>query len=788
MVTQAVRSQPRSPGAAGTTGRGPLDERRFTPPLTVVLGLLDGDTKNARLTAFSPRAADVIVEVDNAWQGAQRIIVPAERIAYVGFSGERSVEAARRLTDPVLLRIHVAGGTQFAVELSRGAAENPIGYYAVPVEEETCPFQELFFYAHGVNAREKHEPLGELLVFEGMLSGPELATALSKQNQNRTAKVGEILVEEKRLDPEMVEAAAQLQQRKRMRIGEVLVEAGLASEDDIKHALALQKQRAGKRIGELLVEMEIVTENDLARALANKFHMPFGNLDTITVEQAALDAVSNDLIEKYGFMPITLDARSITVAISDPLATEQIDVLRMHVQRRVNEIVVTPSQLKAYVANHLSRIEKRRDAVEVEKILAELTAEQVLEKPSDDKPVVESDSAVIRLVNQIILDAIRKGASDIHIEPNGHERPMIVRVRVDGECSIYQEIPPVYRNPVVARFKIMAELDIAEKRKPQDGKIRFPLGNKKVELRVATIPTVNGNEDVVLRILASSKPMPLEQMGLSERNLTEMRRLVQQPYGLLLCVGPTGSGKTTTLHAALGAINTNDTKIWTAEDPVEITQPGLRQVQVHPKIGFTFAAALRSFLRADPDVIMVGEMRDTETAGIAVECSLTGHLVLSTLHTNSAPETITRLLDMGLDPFSFGDALLGILAQRLARKLCTECRERYMATSHEYVEFVDALGEEDLAATGVNKREDLILWRGRGCSACGNTGYRGRLALHELLVANDDIKRSVARREPVDVIRETAIESGMATLRTDGLQKCLVGQTDMRQVQAVCSR
>jgi type II secretory ATPase GspE/PulE/Tfp pilus assembly ATPase PilB-like protein len=274
---------------------------------------------------------------------------------------------------------------------------------------------------------------------------------------------------------------------------------------------------------------------------------------------------------------------------------------------------------------------------------------------------------------------------------------------------------------------------------------------------------------------------------MSERNLREMKVIIAKPYGLVLCVGPTGSGKTTTLHSALGSINTQDMKIWTAEDPVEITQPGLRQVQVQPKIGFDFAAAMRSFLRADPDVIMVGEMRDKETASTGVEASLTGHLVLSTLHTNSAPETITRLVDMGLDPFSFADALLGVLAQRLARGLCKKCREQYPASKDEVAEIVAAAGEETAVALGVTKGE-LKLWRAPGCELCAKTGYKGRIALHELLVADDGIKRAIAKRAPVEEVRNLAIAGGMRTLLQDGVEKALAGKTDIKQVLAVCLR
>jgi type II secretory ATPase GspE/PulE/Tfp pilus assembly ATPase PilB-like protein len=330
----------------------------------------------------------------------------------------------------------------------------------------------------------------------------------------------------------------------------------------------------------------------------------------------------------------------------------------------------------------------------------------------------------------------------------------------------------------------MAKLDISERRKPQDGKIRFKYSKGVIELRVATIPTANQNEDVVMRILAASKPLPLDKMGFSERNLTRFKEIVQKPYGICLVVGPTGSGKTTTLHSALGFINTEDMKIWTAEDPVEITQKGLRQVQVQPKIDFTFASAMRSFLRADPDVIMVGEMRDHETAAIGVEASLTGHLVFSTLHTNSAPETISRLLDMEIDPFNFADALLGIMAQRLIRVLC-KCKEGYHPTEEEWDEIMEVYGREWFSGMGIKYSPDYTLYKPKGCANCNNTGYKGRMGVHELLVGTDEIKRAVQRRAPIDELRKLALQQGMRTLLQDAVEKALRGITDIKQARSI---
>ncbi|HLZ18766.1 MAG TPA: GspE/PulE family protein, partial [Smithellaceae bacterium] len=333
-----------------------------------------------------------------------------------------------------------------------------------------------------------------------------------------------------------------------------------------------------------------------------------------------------------------------------------------------------------------------------------------------------------------------------------------------------------------------SNLDITIKRLPQDGKIKLKKpGVGEIELRVVTIPTQGGVEDVVMRILAKGDTLPLEAMQMTPRNYRELLKICEKPYGMILCVGPTGSGKTTTLHALLSHINKPDRKIWTAEDPVEITQRGLRQVQVHPKIGFDFATAMRAFLRADPDVIMVGEMRDFETAKIGVEASLTGHLVLSTLHTNSAPETISRLLDMGIDPLNFADSLLGVLAQRLVRTLCDKCKEAYNPPREEYDQIVESYGTEQFSKQNIPYSDNLKLYRPRGCDACDKTGYRGRIGIHELLINTAEIKkRSIERRESIDVIRNIALSEGMLTLYQDGILKAFQGVTDIKQVHRVC--
>ncbi len=405
--------------------------------------------------------------------------------------------------------------------------------------------------------------------------------------------------------------------------------------------------------------------------------------------------------------------------------------------------------------------------------------------PSPASEADKNDSAIVRPVNQVIIDAYKAGASDIHIEPQGERQETLIRFREDGSCYTHLHVPAHNRRAITSRIKVLAQLDIAERRKPQDGKIKFRLDRRDIELRVATIPTAGtDNEDVVLRLLTAHEPIPLSQLKMPPASLQTFQQLLRKPHGMLLCVGPTGSGKTTTLHAALAYLNTPQKKIWTAEDPVEISQAGLRQVQVNPKIGFDFAAALRSFLRADPDIIMVGEIRDRETADISMQASLTGHLVLSTLHTNSAVETVTRLLEMQLDPFNFADALLGILAQRLARTVCPHCKESYHPSKETYDILVHAYGEADFGQLNIPYDEHFRLVRGSGCQACRRTGYKGRVALHD----TDEIKSLIHTHARATDLLAAARRQGLTTLMQDGIRKCMQGLTDYSQIQAVAMR
>jgi type II secretory ATPase GspE/PulE/Tfp pilus assembly ATPase PilB-like protein len=492
-----------------------------------------------------------------------------------------------------------------------------------------------------------------------------------------------------------------------------------------------------------------------------------------------------EFLKRNLWLPIRREDNAVLVLIDNPQDLQRVDAIYQLLRgQQIKLAVGLRKDISLFLTVAGDEVQSRDS---IGNIISDLGNEASVEREeTTGADIDENDSAVIRLANQIIIDAHKARASDVHVEPYGAQRDTMIRLRIDGQCREYQRIPGAYRRALAARLKIMAQLDIAERRKPQDGKIKFRLPEgRDIELRVATLPTQGGNEDVVMRLLAASEPIALAKLGLTERNHRELRAAAEKPYGLVLVVGPTGSGKTTTLHSVLAHINRPERKIWTAEDPVEITQYGLRQVQVQPKIGFTFAAAMRSFLRADPDIIMVGEMRDEETAAIGIEASLTGHLVFSTLHTNSAVETVVRLLDMGLDPFNFADALLSVVAQRLVRRICVDCREEYHPEPAEFDELVHAYGVEDFQKLDVTYDDDFVLSRGKGCGVCDGSGYRGRVGIHELLVASEAMKKLIQSKARVVDMVKVARDEGMTTLVQDGILKVLDGLTDLKQVKAV---
>jgi type II secretory ATPase GspE/PulE/Tfp pilus assembly ATPase PilB-like protein len=565
------------------------------------------------------------------------------------------------------------------------------------------------------------------------------------------------------------------------------------TQNDLDNAIA-ESRKGVSDFESILIEKYKVPKLEIGKSLAQFHKCPYIEFsDRTIVDVELLKNLNVDYLKKNHWMPLKRDRTAIEILTDDPSDLDRVaDIKRTFPGLNIRFAISLRRDIAQFLGSSAGQGQGdignlRKLDENVSDILGELVNETQEEAAQDvGGGLDENDNAIVRLANQIIADAYRQGASDIHVEPYGEKRETIVRFRVDGDCFEYMKIPQSYRRAIVSRLKIMASLDIAERRKPQDGKIKFKLSDsKEIELRVATIPTAGYNEDVVMRLLAASEPLPLDKMGFSDRNLANIKVIAAKPYGIILCVGPTGSGKTTTLHSVLGFINTPDIKIWTAEDPVEITQYGLRQVQVQPKIDFTFAKAMRAFLRADPDVIMVGEMRDKETAEIGIEASLTGHLVMSTLHTNSAVETVTRLLDMGCDSFSFADAMLGVLAQRLTRRICKDCKEQYVGTAVEYEEIRQGYGPEHWDKLGIPQDNTFRLARGKGCDTCSRTGFKGRVALHELLLGSDRIKRLIQTKARTEEMVKAAIEEGMTTLLQDGVQKALLGNTTFKEVKAV---
>ena len=549
--------------------------------------------------------------------------------------------------------------------------------------------------------------------------------------------------------------------------------------DEIEKGVSLY----GGTVTKMLMDDYKLEPQEIGKSLELYYRVPWMGYDkNITLPIDLMENLGASYLRNNLWVPVAGSKEEVTILISDPSNYQRI----MEIQGILNaRNYVFRVGLAEDILRYLGGTEEEDDTEGFDDVFKSLEAESgvELDDSKDDRDDAESAAAasgIIQLVNRIIIESDKLGGSDIHIEPGKEKSPGIVRVRVDGVCREILKVPAEHTGALIARIKVMSRLDISERRLPQDGKCKLKIRGRALELRVATVPTVNG-ESAVLRILAAGSAMPLEKLNLAPKNMENLMEITKHPHGLILVVGPTGSGKTTSLHAVLGHLNTPDRKIWTAEDPVEITQPGLQQVQMQPKIGFTLAAAMRAFLRADPDVILIGEMRDHETAHIGIEASLTGHLVLSTLHTNSAPETITRLLDLGLDPVNFSDALLGILAQRLMRTLCGKCKEPYKPEQKELDHLISQYGEEMFADTGIDTK-DIELMRAVGCDECGDSGYKGRTGVHELLVGTHELQSMIYKKADLSDLTAQAIKDGMRTLKQDGIHKIFQGLTDYEQL------
>ena len=584
-----------------------------------------------------------------------------------------------------------------------------------------------------------------------------------------------------------------------------LVADGLISELELEKALA-DSRNEGKPIEHVLMANFKVRPSQIGPSYAKFFGVPYEPFNAGRIRSEMLHGpLKREFIGEQGWIPLEESPEGLVIMCVDPEAVRGARVVPQ-VFPRISKFAYRVTTLTEFEETLSQLYGAGAEGGSIDQLLADMDGGPIDDGSNDDSlESAAADNELVKFVNKVIIDAYNMKVSDIHIEPMPGKFKTGIRFRIDGSLAPYIEVPAHFRAPMVTRLKIMCDLDISERRKPQDGKIKFKkYGPLDIELRVATIPTAGGVEDVVMRILAAGEPIPLEKLGLTPHNKERLQKTVSKPYGLFYVCGPTGSGKTTTLHSILKFLNTPDTKIWTAEDPVEITQKGLRQVQINKKAGIDFALVMRAFLRADPDIIMVGESRDKETVSMGVEASLTGHLVFSTLHTNSAPESITRLMDMGMDPFNFADALLGILAQRLAKKLC-DCKEAYVPDAEELRLFAAEYAEElrhskawkaDYAAESkklvdgwiktYGQDGQLKLFRAVGCDKCNKTGYKGRVGLHELLVADDAVKKLIQERARVAELFAQSVEGGMRTLKMDGMEKVMMGLTDIKMVRQVC--
>ena len=556
------------------------------------------------------------------------------------------------------------------------------------------------------------------------------------------------------------------------RLGTMLVSSGLITEDQLKQALAMQ-QREGGRLGSILVKMSFVPEDKLMMFLSKQYGVPYVDLSRFDIDQNIVKLIPADVAQKYQIMPINRTGATITIAMVDPSNVFAIDDVKFMTGYNVEPVVATEGGIKGAIGKYYSlttAIEKVMTALEVDdKSVGVIHDDEEKLDVAKLKAEVE-DAPVVKLVNLILTDAVQKGASDIHIE--AYEKSFRVRYRIDGSLYEVMAPPMKLRAALTSRLKIMAELDIAERRLPQDGRIKLKIKDKEVDLRVSVLPCLFG-EKIVMRILDKSNLMlDLRKLGFEAKAMKDFMDAISSPYGMVLVTGPTGSGKSTTLYSALQQINTIDVNIMTAEDPVEYNLMGVNQVQMKDDIGLNFAAALRSFLRQDPDIVMVGEIRDYETAEIAVKAALTGHLVLSTLHTNDAPSTVNRLLNMGVEPFLVSSSVVLILAQRLVRKVCQNCKKPEKLPVQI---FIDAGFTKEEAVTVVSNR-------GEGCTTCNNTGYKGRVALYEVMPVNEEIKELILQGASAIDIKKSSIKTGMQTLRMSGLSKVKEGLTSLEEV------
>ncbi|TFZ01973.1 GspE/PulE family protein [Ramlibacter humi] len=728
------------------------------------------------LYAVNEDRTAIISKVKTGLNAAKDLKLPISPQSIAGFVAysKQMVNIADVYDDEALKRIHP--NLAFLKEVDKRSGYRTKQMLVVPILDGAV--------LHGVIQvinNKSDNPFGELEIEGATQLSKTLATAIRQRMQKE------------------IESA-----RRRATKYDGLLADGVLTQEELTKCISKARED-GKPVEHVLMADYQIRPAQIGPSLSRFFGVPYEAFNAGRIKSEQIQGMlKREFVEEQGWIPLEESPDGLVLMCMDPEAVRGSRVVPQVFPRfaKFSYRVTTQTEFE----ETLAQLYGAGAGESIDDLLADLNAPMDDDGEGDGNlESAASDNELVKFVNKVIIDAYNQRCSDIHIEPLPGKGKTGIRFRIDGSLVPYIEVPAHFRQALVTRLKIMCDLDISERRKPQDGKIKFKkYGPLDIELRVATIPSAGGVEDVVMRILAAGEPIPLEKLGLTPHNKERVEKTVSKPYGLFYVCGPTGSGKTTTLHSILKFLNSPETKIWTAEDPVEITQKGLRQVQVNKKAGIDFALVMRAFLRADPDIIMVGESRDKETVSMGVEASLTGHLVFSTLHTNSAPESIIRLLDMGMDPFNFADALLGILAQRLAKRLC-DCKEPYFPEPDEIKTFI-AEYAEDLRHTAAWKADyageakklyegwaksygengRLRMYRAVGCDKCGKTGYKGRVGLHELLIGEDDIKKLIQERARVAELFVCAVAGGMRTLKMDGMEKIMMGLTDLKQVRSVC--
>jgi len=781
----------------------------------VIINLMDGETFEGRLLGFSP----IMTKLHFIEEGGDSRKLDIEDIVYIGMQrmGGMPVKHIAGLSEMDSLKISTVNLDLFEVN-AMPVASNAPGFYAYP-KDDSSPFERIFFYLHGIRYQETPERLGDMLIDQEMLgandlqkaldfqihsipslgnvlkdqgkvSGEDLDEALKTQQMQRMrlgdllihhdivsefdvnealetqaisldVPLGQILMDKGKVKNNQLSSVLNMQSRRKMRLGEILLEAKLINENDLKNALDEQKAH-GHRLGEILISTEVITEDQLLEVLAKKFRLPTVNLDDCDINPAASALIDRSVIEKYGILPIDADAHSLTIALSDPMGLEAYDTICFKTGKKVHEVMVKTSQLQVKIKELL------KEEIADEELACEFLHQ---EDEADNEPLSTlemtqsaEDAPIVRLVNRIIRNGLHKNASDIHILPQA--KKITLAYRLNGQLLSENALERGLHKQIAARIKILCGMDIAEQRLPQDGRLQLRDGKKKYEFRVSCIPNAFG-ESLVLRVLNKDAAVDLKKLGLRDADLKQLSAMVHKPYGLLLVTGPTGSGKSTTLFSILKSISHLPAHILTIEDPIESEIPGANQIQVNHKIGMSFARILRNVLRHDPDIIMIGEMRDAETAEIGIEAALTGHLMFSTLHTNSAVDTIIRLNDLEVPNYLIAPSLLGVISQNLLKTLCPDCRQLAAEDDEVYTIIKD---------TGHARPERL--YTATGCDKCNKTGYVGRVMLYEFLAVNDEVRQAIHAGKTGHDLQEIAIVNGMIPKSEHALQLAADGVID----------